>query len=38
MPVTVGIGLEENSTGRMFGCVSGNGERGREIREVENGF
>ena len=38
MPATVGVGLEENGTGCMFGRISGNGERGGEVREVENGF
>ena len=38
VPVTVGVGLEENSTGHVFRRISGNGERGGEIREVENGF
>ena len=38
MPVTVGVGLEENSTGCMFRCISGNSERSGEVREVENGF
>ena len=38
MPVAVGVGLEEDGTRRMFGCVSGNSEGGGEIREVEDGF
>ena len=38
VPVAVGVGLEENSTGCIFRRVSGNGERGGEIREVENRF
>ena len=38
MPVAIGVSLEENSTGRMFRHVSGNGERGGEVGEVENGF
>ena len=38
MPVAIGVGLEEDGTGRVFGCVSGNGEGGREIREAEDGF
>ena len=38
VPVAVGVGLEENSTGRIFRCISGDGERGGEIREVENRF
>ena len=35
VPVTVGVGLEEDGTGCMFRCISGNGEGGGEIREVE---
>ena len=38
VPVAVGVGLEKNSTGRIFRRISGNGERGGEIREVENGL
>ena len=38
VPVAVGIGLEENSTRCMFRCVRSNGERGSEVREVEDGF
>ena len=38
MPVTVGVGLEEDGAGRVFGCVSGDGEGGGEIGEVEDGF
>ena len=38
VPVAVGVGLEEYSTGHIFRCISGNSERGGEIREVENGF
>ena len=38
MPVTVGVGLEEDGTGHVFGCVSGDGKGVREIREVEDGF
>ena len=38
MPVAVGVGLEEDGTRRMFGCVSGNSEGGGEIGEVEDGF
>ena len=29
VPVSIGVGLEEDSAGRMLGCVSGNGEGGR---------
>ena len=38
MPVTVGVGLEEDGTGRVFGCIGGNGEGGGEIGEVEDGL
>ena len=38
MPVAVGVSLEENSTGCIFGRISGNGEWGGEIREVEDEF
>ena len=38
MPVTVGVGLEEDSARCMFRCISGNGEGGGEIREVKDGF
>ena len=38
MPVTVGVGLEEDGAGRVFGCVGGDGEGGGEIGEVEDGF
>ena len=38
MPVTVGVGLEEDSAGCMFRRIGGNSKRGGEIREVENGF
>jgi len=38
MPVSIGVGLEEDSTGCMFGGISGNGKGCREVREVENWF
>ena len=38
VPITVGVGLEEDGVGCMFRCISGNGEGGGEVREVENGF
>ena len=38
MPVAVGVGLEEDGTRRIFGCVGGNGEGGGEIGEVEDGL
>ena len=38
MPVAVGVGLEEDGTRRMFGSIRSDGEGGREVREVEDGF
>ena len=38
MPVSIGVGLEEDSTGCMFGGIGGNGEGCREVREMENWF
>ena len=38
MPVAIGVGLEENGARCIFGCVSGNGKGGREVREAEDGF
>ena len=38
MPVTVGVGLEEDGAGCIFRCVGSNGEGCGEVREVENGF
>ena len=38
VPVSVGVGLEEDSTRCMFRHISGYGERGREIGEVKDGF
>ena len=38
MPIAVGVGLEEDGAGHVFGCVGGNGEGGREIREAEDRF
>ena len=38
MPITVGVGLEEDSAGHIFRRLGSNGERGGEVREVENGF
>ena len=36
--VAVRVSLEEDSTGCILECISGNGERGGEIREVEDRF
>ena len=38
MPVSVGIGLKEDSTRCVFRGISGNGEGGGEVWEVEDGF
>ena len=38
MPVTVGISLEEDGSGGIFGGVSCNGERGGEVGEVKDWF
>ena len=38
MPIAVGVGLKEDGARRMFGGVRGDGERGGEVREVEDGF
>jgi len=38
VPVSVGVDLEEDSTGCMFGGISGDGEGCGEVREVENRF
>ena len=38
MPITVGIGLEEDSTRCVFRCICGNGEGGGEVGEVKDGF
>ena len=38
MPVSVGIGLKEDSAGHVFGSVGGDCEGGGEVRKVKNGF
>ena len=38
MPVAIEVGLEEDGTGCVLGCVGGDSEGGREIREVEDGL
>jgi len=38
VPISVGVGLEEDGAGRELGGVGSDGEGGREIREVEDGF
>ena len=38
MPVTVGVSLEENGARHMLRGVRGDGKRGREVREVKDGF
>ena len=36
MPVTIDVSLEEYSSRGVLGCVGGDGEGGREVRELEN--
>ena len=38
MPITVGVGLKEDGTRRMFGGVHGDGKGGGEVGEVKDGF
>ena len=38
MPVTVGVGLEEDSARRIFRSIGGDGEGGGEVRKVKDGF
>ena len=38
MPFTFGISLEKHGTRGKFGCVSGDGEGGRDLKEMENEF
>ena len=38
MPVSIGIGLEEDSTRRVFGSVGGDSEGGGKVREMEDWF
>ena len=38
MPVTVGISLEEDGSGGIFGGIGRNGERGSEVRKVKDWF
>ena len=38
MPVSVDVSLEEYAPRGMLGCVSGDGEGGREVGESENGL
>ena len=38
VPVTIGVGLEEDGARRMFGGIRGDGEGSREVREVKDGF
>ena len=38
MPVSIGIGLKKDSTGRVFRSVSGDSKGGREVRKVKDGF
>jgi hypothetical protein len=38
VPVAIRIGLEEDCTSGISRGVSGDGKRGREVRETEDGF
>jgi hypothetical protein len=38
VPVTIRISLEEDCTSGILRGISGDGKRGREVREVEDGF
>ena len=38
VPVTIEVGLEEDSSGRILRSVGGNGEGGRQVGKVENGL
>ena len=38
MPVTVDVSLEEYASRGVLGCVGGDGEGGREVRELEDGL
>ena len=38
VPIPVGISLEKDGTGRVFGGVSGDGEGSGEAREAKDGF
>jgi len=38
VPISIGVGLEKDGTGRKFGGVGSDGEGGGEIREVEDRF
>ena len=38
MPVSIGIGLEEDSAGRVFGSIGGNGEGSGKVWKVKDRF
>ena len=38
MPISIGIGLKEDSTGHVFRSVGDDCERGREVRKVKDWF
>ena len=38
MPISIGISLKEDSTGHIFGGISGNGKGSREVRKVKDWF
>ena len=37
MPITIGVGLEEDGAGGILGSVSGNGEGFGEVWEMQDG-
>ena len=38
MPVAIGVGLEEDSSGRILRSIGGNGEGSGQVGKVEDGF
>ena len=38
MPITVGVGLEKDGPGCVFGGIRGNGKRSGQVGEVKDGF
>ena len=38
MPISIGIGLKEDSARRIFGGISGNGKGSGEVRKVKDWF
>ena len=37
MPITIGVSLEKDGAGGVFGGVGGNGKWFQEVREMEDG-